>query len=636
MIVATAGHVDHGKTELIRALTGVDTDRLPEEKARGLSIDLGFAYQTLADDRVIGFVDVPGHEKFIRNMLAGVGGIDLGLLVVAADDGVMPQTREHTAILDLLGIDNCLVALTKIDTVSDSRVLEVREQVDALLAATRFAGAAVYPVCAPDSVGVETLHSAVRSRLAAQAERSTRGHFRLAVDRCFSLKGIGLVVTGIVVAGEVTVEDQLLLSPAGLPVRVRGIRAHDQLTDSARAGDRCALNIVGRGVSEASVSRGDWVVHESLHEPTDRIDVELRVLASEQRSMKHWTPVHIHHGARHLTGRVAVLQGGVIEPGSSARAQLVLDDATAVHWGDRLVIRDQSARRTVAGGTVTDPYSPKRGRARPERLAWLEAMSLPDPADALQALCLAAPVGVELLRFARARNLTYAELEELVPGLAVVRTGRGESERVIAESVWQHAQQAVLEFVSRHHQQHSDLLGPNPKEVRFGIGIRLSEDVVEHLVRDLIAAGRLQRRGQSVHLPDHTVHLLPPDQALWRRVEPELTMATGSPPSLPQLAQTLGVDKPLLESFMKRALQGGWVVQIARHRYIGLDTLDQLTGVLENLASEHPDGFTAAEYRDASGLGRNFVIDLLEYFDRIGVSDRVGNYRRLRRSRTTQ
>ena len=633
MIVATAGHVDHGKTELIRALTGIDTDRLPEEKARGLSIDLGFAYQPMANDQVIGFVDVPGHEKFIRNMLAGVGGIDLGLLVVAADDGVMPQTREHTAILDLLRIQSCLVAVTKIDMVSETRVLEVHEQVDELLSATQFFGATVFDVCAPRGEGVVELRSAIDAALQTFVARSSSGHFRLAVDRCFTLKGIGLVVTGTAFAGEVRADDQLVLSPSGLEVRVRGVRAHDQSVEVARAGDRCALNLVGRGVSEASVERGHWVLHPSLHAPTNRIDVDLHVLPGEQKSVKHWTPVHIHHGAGHLTGRVAVLEGGAIEPGERGRVQLVLENDAAASWGDRLVIRDQSARRTLGGGLIVDPYSPKRGRARPERMAWLQAMSLTDHAAALNALCAVTPAGVLVNRFRSARNLTDPELEAVLARLTLIRTGRGSDERVLASETWKTLGRAVLQFVGGYHEANIDQLGPNPKEVRFGIEYRVGDEVIDQLLKELAADGALVRRGQIVHLPQHAVRLSAKDQELWRKVAPKLTVDEGSPPSLQQAAELLGLDKAVLEGLLKRAGRAGWVVQIAKNRFVTVETLEQLTATLEEVAQTRPEGFTAAEYRDASGLGRNFVIDLLEYYDRIGASDRFGNIRRLRHAR---
>ncbi|MFT5113076.1 MAG: selenocysteine-specific elongation factor, partial [Parasphingorhabdus sp.] len=405
MIIATAGHVDHGKTELVKALTGIDTDRLPEEKARGLSIDLGFAYQPLSDNRTLGFVDVPGHEKFIRNMLAGVGGIDLGLLVVAADDGVMPQTREHFAILDLLGINQCVVAITKIDRVDDERILQVQVQVEALLSDAGHKQVAVFPVCAPDNQGVDALKGDLDKRAHGLSIRPHDGHFRMAIDRVFTLKGVGLVVTGMVIAGAATIDDSLVLSYDGSQVRMRGIRAHNEVSDHAQAGQRCAINIVGRGVSESLINRGHWLMHSNLYAPTRRIDVDLRVLDTESRPLKHWTPTHLHIGADHLSARVAVLSGGTIAEGDRGLVQLVLaQDAFVVH-GDRFVLRDQSAQRTIAGGHVIDPFSPKRGRARPSRIEALHAMNKHDSRDVLDALTKISEIGVPLNQFSIAHNL---------------------------------------------------------------------------------------------------------------------------------------------------------------------------------------------------------------------------------------
>ena len=275
------------------------------------------------------------------------------------------------------------------------------------------------------------------------------------------------MVTGTAFSGEVRADDQLVLSPTGLPVRVRSVRAHDKPADVARAGDRCALNIVGRGVSASNVERGHWVVHESLHEPTDRIDVDLHVLASEQKSVKHWTPVHVHHGAGHLTGRVAVLEGGAIEPGERGRVQLVLDNDAAAVWGDRLVVRDQSARRTLGGGVVVDPFSPKRGRARPDRIAWLQGMSHSDHGLALESMARVTPAGVALTRFRRARNLTPVELESELDGRELVRSGRPPDERVIAAETWQRLERSVQQFIGDYHEAHADQLGPNSERDPF-------------------------------------------------------------------------------------------------------------------------------------------------------------------------
>ena len=315
MIVGTAGHVDHGKTALIRALTGVDTDRLKEEKERGITIDLGFAYLPTPEGAILGFVDVPGHEKFVHNMLAGAGGVDFVLLVVAADDGVMPQTREHLAIVDLLGVDHGLVALTKIDLVSAERREAVAAEVAHCLEGTGLTGSEIMPVSSVSGEGIDT----VRARLFAAAQvverRTAKGRFRLAVDRSFSLTGVGTVVTGTVLTGAVSVGDQVTISPSGISARIRSIHAQNRPTGSGQAGERCALNLAGDGIAKDVVHRGDVVLDPELHAPTDRIDASLRVLRSELKPITQWMPARLHHAAVEVGARLALLSDAPIMPG---------------------------------------------------------------------------------------------------------------------------------------------------------------------------------------------------------------------------------------------------------------------------------------------------------------------------------
>ena len=305
MIVATAGHVDHGKTALVRALTGVDTDGLPEEKRRGISIDLGFAYWKPAADALVGFVDVPGHERFVRNMLAGVCGIDAVLLVVAADDGVMPQTVEHLQIIELLAVERGIAVINKIDRVPAERVAEVTANLRALLASTRVAGVEILPVSAKTGAGLEKLRAALAA-LARKTGRRAREErpFRFAVDRAFSIAGAGTVVTGTAFSGSAAPGDKLMLTPSGIPVRVRGMQKDGKTATAAAGGERCAINLAD--VDLARASRGDWLVAKALHAPTQRMDVRLSVLRSEARALAHWTPVHLHHGAGDVTARVAL------------------------------------------------------------------------------------------------------------------------------------------------------------------------------------------------------------------------------------------------------------------------------------------------------------------------------------------
>ena len=376
MIIGTAGHIDHGKTSLVGALTGVDTDRLKEEKARGISIDLGFAYRTLANGARIGFIDVPGHERFIHTMLAGAGGIDYALLVVAADDGVMPQTREHLAILDLLNVSRGIVALTKSDLVPDERLMAAEIEVEGILVGTVLERAEILAVSSTTGEGIAELEARLSAAALEAGRRSAAGRFRLAVDRSFTIQGAGTVVTGTVLSGEVGVGDTVTVSPRGLMARVRSIHAQNEKAQRSRAGDRCALNLAGEGIGRDAIVRGDMVVDPTLHAPTARIDAELSVLASETKAIGQWVPVHLHHASCEAPARIVLLQDEPVAPDSRGFAQLVLDRPICAAVGDRFVVRDTSAGRTIGGGRFIDLRAPARRRRLPERRAQLEAMAI--------------------------------------------------------------------------------------------------------------------------------------------------------------------------------------------------------------------------------------------------------------------
>jgi selenocysteine-specific elongation factor len=635
MIIATAGHVDHGKTELVKALTGIDTDRLPEEKARGLSVDLGFAYHTLPDNTILGFVDVPGHEKFIRNMLAGVAGIELGLLVVAADDGVMPQTREHLAILSLMDIRHYIVALTKIDRVSSDRVDDVADQVDRLLTAAGHEGVTIYPVCAPKNQGIGALMNALTSRVKEASAWSAEHHFRMAIDRVFTLNGVGLVVTGMVFSGAVRTGESMTLSTDGSQVRVRGIKAHNTASDGAKAGERCAINIAGRGLSEALVRRGNWLMHPSLYAPTRRIDVEVQVLASETGPLKHWTPTHLHIGADHLSARVAVLSGGAIPAGGQGLAQLVVSrDAFAVH-GDTFVLRDQSAQRTIAGGRVIDPFSPKRGRARPARITALNALQHQNVSDALRALTGGSETGVLLAPFSVAYNLPGPRLDMLIETLSLRRVGQQSKQRVFCETQWRRLGAKVVKAVEGFHRSKPMSPGASVKDIQLALTPHIETSILEDSLGTLIEEQRLNSRGTRFHLPSHSIRISGRDQQLLDRVASKLAPRSGTPLSLHQAAADLKVDVKTLETALKTASGLGEMVLIGKNRYAPTPFVAKLGVVAERLAANSADGyFTTAEYRDQTKLGRNFAIDVLEYFDRVGFTERNGNTRCIRRSVT--
>ena len=466
MIIGTAGHIDHGKTSLVRALTGVDADRLKEEKARGITIDLGFAYMPAPDGTVVGFVDVPGHERLIRNMLAGATGIDFALLVVAADDGVMPQTREHLAILDLLGLRRGLVALTKTDLVDADGIAAARAGVANALLGTGLEDAAIVEVSSATGAGIDDL----RARLVVAAETGAApaadAPFRLAVDRSFTLQGAGTVVTGTVLAGSVAPGDHLVASPSGLAVRVRGLHAQNRAAERGRPGDRCALNLAGDGVARDAIARGAMIVDPWLHAPTARIDAELRVLPGEPRPVAQWLPVHLHHGTAEVPARVVLLADRAIAPGERGLVQLVLDRPIAAAAGDRFVIRDTSAQRTIGGGSFLDLRAPTRRRRTPERLAQLAAHAAPDPAAALDALLTRAPYHLDLDAFARDRGLRAEALAAAAGDVVTIatRAARIALTRATAERL----ERAILATLEAFHAENPDLAGIGMERLRGG------------------------------------------------------------------------------------------------------------------------------------------------------------------------
>ena len=631
MIVGTAGHIDHGKTSLLKALTGTDADRLPEEKARGITVDLGFAYQHFGDRQSISFLDVPGHEKLIHNMLAGALGIDFVILVVAADDGVMPQTREHLAVIDLLGLRRGVVALTKTDRVTPARVLEAQAEIEELLAGTALEGAPVFPVSAVTSEGVAALgqHLADAARMTAQ--RKSHGHFRLAVDRCFTLSGIGLVVTGTVYSGEVSVGDTLLHSPTGTEVRVRGIRAENREAGRATAGQRCALNLTGRKIEKDQIKRGDWILQTEAHAPTSRLDVRLRLLASETKALKHWTPVHVHIAAAERTGRIGLLQDGVIAPGVSALAQIILDAPVGGVFGDRFVIRDQSALRTMGGGTIIDPFPPQRGARTPERLNLLSAMDEADPTAALTALLNASTNGTDLNHFCRARNLTVKETGPLYAAAGVVEVASGPAKFGLSADNWDKLQSEVLEHLAEYQRTHQDSPGATAHEL-----MRLFKDprrriIAREAVARLVTTGALQRYGQLLHLPGHQIKLNDGEEALWLQIEEALSQAGFDQPRVTRLAEILELQVDALQPVLEKLGRVGRLRRISKAYFMLPDVVAKLADEAKTSADTHLEKLlTVGKFREATNVSRHMVMPLMEFFDKVGYTRRIKDGRQIR------
>ena len=617
MIVGTAGHIDHGKTALVKALTGVDADRLKEEKARGITIDLGYAYSDLGDGRQLGFVDVPGHERFVHNMLAGATGIDAALLVVSAAEGIKPQTVEHLQIVDLLGLDRGIVALTKSDLANDDQILERMAEIETLLDQTSLKGAEIMPVSALSGQGVDELK--VKLLALGESGKGTTGFARLAVDRCFVLAGAGVVVTGTVHAGEIRVDDRLLLTPSGLEARVRSLHAQNRAADVGRAGERCALNLTGARLSKEAIRRGDWVVSPELHAPTDRPDVRLKLLAAEGQPLKHWSPVHVHLGSAHVMGRVALLEGDKLAPGATGLAQLVLEEKVGALAGDRIILRDPSATRTIAGATVIDPFGPPRNRRSERRLAELAALDNADAAVLPKLLRLESGF-IDLGRYGPARNLRPAEVEKLLDAAGGMKLeGFGFLAETLAAS-----RQDIVETLKAYHQEKADAPGLQAERLRVTMKKRWPAPVFRALLDQELRAKTVMVDGPFLRLPGHSLTLGARDEALWKKISAELTRARFKPPRVRDFAQAYGVPEPEMRKLLQRLARLGRVVEVAPDQYFLRPVVAEMIAIAHAFGRE----FSAAEFRDKLDNGRKVAILILEFFDRHGITVRRGDQRR--------
>ena len=611
MIIATAGHVDHGKTTLIKALTGKNTDQLAEEQRRGMTIDLGFAWLHDTQAGAIGFVDVPGHARFIRTMLAGIAGVDAALLVIAADEGPMPQTREHLALLDLLGVSRGIVVMSAVDRASEVQRAHCHAAINALLEGSNLADCDVLEVSATQGEGMAQLRSAIRLLASDIPARSTQGYPRFLIDRRFTVSGTGCVVTGTLLSGRLSFDTQqtveLCITPKGKPVRVRTMQIDGQPVNEIKAGQRAALNLTG-GLDNKHPQRGDWVLASASYQTSKRLDVKLRLIPDVN---VHRGTLQIIIGANACSGRVIWLDqhGGL--------AQVLLDQAVHAMAGDTIIVREPAANQTLAGGRVLDPLGRERGRSKPEALVRLSDLSLAISACAALPIELRHQAELNLPAFARRWNLRPGELEVLVAQTGLTRL----ADQAVANNRVAEAETCLLESVRLAHKSQPEQLGVHQQHLlrKADTGLSMSTGLL--LLRHLVAAGRLQRHGSILALPGHQPVLPPEDQALWLRVYGELTNAGLRPPIVGELAEGLGLERAAMLDFMQRMQNWGYVLAIAPNRFYLPECLDDLAAIARELCLESPDDcFYAADYRDRSGIGRNLTIKVLEYLDRAGVT----------------
>jgi selenocysteine-specific elongation factor len=615
MIVGTAGHIDHGKTTLTCALTGVDTDRLKEEKARGISIELGYAYAPLASGDTLGVIDVPGHEKFIRAMASGVTGIDYALLVIAADDGIMPQTMQHLCILKGLGVPRGGVVLTHTARADADRTDQVEYDIGALLSGTPFDGAPVFRTAAtqPGDPGVAALLAHLSEVSRTLPARDDRRLFRLGVDRVFTLTGQGTVVTGTALAGRVDVGDTLVLAPGAQEVRVRGIHAQNRKMEHGLAGQRLALNLAG--VAKEDIERGSWVVAPAMSECSPRFEARLSLAAG---ALKAWSPVHVHLGASHHTAHVVPLDMESVLPGRSARVQLVFDTLIHAVPGDRFVIRNAQATQTIGGGIVLDPFGAVRKRRSPARLAWLDAMQAFVDSGNIATLLAQSPLGVHAAALVRLTQLPASAIA--LPTGCLRLSLPGGDELWIAGPALAALERSVFEALSDFHARHPDDAGVELWRLKRIAQPDADDATWSALVAHMLAANTIGQRGNCLHLPNHSVELTQEEQAQAAPLLAALEHGRFDPPWVRDLSSAGPVPEDEVRRLLRKLARAGQVAQVVPDLFYHPRPLAELARIIATL----PDT-QAATFRDATGQGRKRAIQVLEYFDRVGYTRRVRN-----------
>ena len=632
-IIGTAGHIDHGKTSLIKALTGKDTDRLKEEKERGISIDLGFAHLALPDGSEAGIVDVPGHERFIRNMLAGAHGIDMVLFTVAADDGVMPQTEEHLDIVHLLGVRTALFVITKVDLVSEARVREVEEEIEILTFETALEGSRVAHFSAVSGEGLEKVRTGIVEILERIDRPAPSGFFRLPVDRVFVLQGHGVIVTGTGLAGEVRTGDHVHAVPGGQKFRVRSIQVHGQSVESAGWGQRVALNLTGQ--DRGALERGHMICHEELTLASTRFDAHLEVRPAAAKGIKNHQRVRIHLGTAERMGKLIFL-GDIekVEPKETAYCQVLLTEPLLVMRGDHFIVRDETAQKTLGGGEVVDPRARRHRRREQdveERLRTLREGDTPERIRGFLDGDASLATGVDAI--CQFLNLKRDETRDWLERTEGLRSFDSERERVYTtEDKWNGFRERLRSALEAFHKGHPLAPGMDLEEVRARLAAGVSARLFRDLADLLAAEGVCVRDGNHLRLPDHRVELGAREKSLSAEIAAALARNPLAPPYLKEIEKAVGVERPKLNEVIRVMERQGEVVRVTTELYYLRASIDRIKGDLYSYFETHEE-MSAATFRDILQSSRKYTIPVLEHFDRTGVTMRVGDVRKLKPGR---
>ena len=631
IIMGTAGHIDHGKTTLIKALSGIDCDRLKDEKKRGITIELGFAYLDLPDATKLGIVDVPGHEKFVKNMVAGAAGIDFVLLTVAADEGIMPQTREHMEICSLLGIRDGLVALTKVDTVDDDLLELAQEDVSDFLSGTFLDQAPIFPVSSHTGQGLEPLIQALQDKAAQVQAKDSSDIFRLPIDRVFTMRGHGTVITGTVIAGQASLGDTVRIYPGTQTSKVRGLQVHSDSVPTAYAGQRTAMNLSGLEVED--LSRGDTVAKAGNLFPSQLWDLELTCLPTAPKPLKHRKEIHFHHGTREILGKVYLLENDALEPGQTGLAQVRFAEPMVGVYGDRFVIRSFSPLRTIGGGQLINPLG-RRTKRSAVKLDLLRQLTQNEPAEIILAqLKLAGPQGLTQAQLQIMVNISSKQLNKLLQDLGGkqrVSLFDREEQRYVSMDIVADLQDRLIQFLTRYHQDNPLQLGVSRGVIMTSWGRDLPAKLVHFILERCLKNGVVVSEKEVLRLPEHSISLGTDQSELKSRLLKTYSDAGIQPPNLNTVLEDLQVNKKEALPVMKLLVEEGRLTKVNDSLYFSSDALTRIkTMVLDHFAAHEelsPNGF-----RDLTGLSRKFTIPLLEYLDKAKVTMRIGDVRKLRR-----
>jgi len=632
LILGTAGHIDHGKTSLVKLLSGVDTDRLPEEKSRGITIELGFASMELPGDIQLGIVDVPGHERFVRAMVAGVGGMDMVMLVIAADEGVMPQTREHLDICRLLGVKQGIIVLTKSDLVDAEWLELVTEEVRDFVAGSFLEGAPIVPVSARRGTGAEQLKEELRRMASGIEQRRSDGAFRLPVDRAFTVAGFGTVVTGTLLSGLVRVGDEVELLPSGICTKIRGIQAHGSAAETGSAGQRLALNL--QGVDNNHAKRGDIVAPRGLYNTTRVADVEITCLKSSPRPIKHRSTLRLHSATYEVTAQLILFDKASLEPGESTFAQLRLTSPVLLLNGDPFVLRTASPSQTVGGGTILDPSPPRRRRRSVEALGLLESMSLGDEAEMVERLVAAALLsGISFKELLWRSGLSAKRLEAALS----LPLSSGNVVQMVRDPRLFLSRESFSNLCDMLYNRLETYLENNPikdgisrEELKTRIPSRSDQRFFNQCLLQLESEKKVVAERDQVKLSGKKVETADGNTDIQQKLEAELINGAAEPPTVKELCELLRLaEKPLLEH-LNLLVRQGRAVKVKSDLFYASGPLQLISDtLLEHLQAKGE--ITPPEFREITGLSRKFMIPLLEYFDSLKMTVRVGDKRLLRR-----